>query len=103
MLFRSLKAIVAEGVRLTKYIPHGLHKEPWTKNLMDQKIYQKMFTPARLQKFSNELVFPNCDNILDNIVMIWASGPLTGTKEDMDDVYNAIMKVYDNRDKLNSI
>jgi len=35
--------------------------------------------------------------------MIWASGPLLGTQADMDDIINAIMKVYDNRDKLNSI
>ena len=32
--------------------------------------------------------------------MIRASGPLLGTKEDMDDAANAIIKVYENRDKL---
>lgn len=98
-----LKALAAEGISLSKYIPNGLHREPWTKHILTQKVYQQMFASARLQKFSNELVLPNCDNVLDNIVMIWASGPLTGTKEDMDDVVNGIMKVYDNRDKLSSI
>jgi hypothetical protein len=37
------------------------------------------------------------------MVMLWASGPLTGTLADMDDVIKAIKKVYANRDKLNSI
>jgi hypothetical protein len=30
-------------------------------------------------------------------------GPLLGTLADMDDLVNAIMKVYVNRDKLNSV
>ena len=35
--------------------------------------------------------------------MLWASGPLLGSLADMDDLINAVMKVYENRDKLNSI
>ncbi len=34
--------------------------------------------------------------------MLWASGPLLAAQEDMDDVANAIIKVYENRDKLPS-
>ena len=98
-----LKAIAAEGVPFAPYIIQGLHKEAWTKDIMDQKIYKQMFKPARLKKFQNELDCPNVDNILENILLIWASGALLGTREDMDDIVNAIMKVYDNRDKLSSI
>jgi hypothetical protein len=36
------------------------------------------------------------------MAMIWATGPLLGTREDMDDVADAILKVYENRDKLGS-
>jgi hypothetical protein len=39
----------------------------------------------------------------ENIVMSWASGPLLGTKEDMDDIVNGIFKLYENRDKLSAI
>jgi hypothetical protein len=62
-----------------------------------------MFSPARLQKYRDELPCPNCDRVIDEVAMIWASGPLLGTKNDMDDIINAIMKVHKNRDKLNSI
>ena len=62
-----------------------------------------MYSPARLKKYRDELSCPNCDKAIDEIAMIWASGPLIGTRSDMDDVINAIMKVYENRDKLNSI
>jgi perosamine synthetase len=41
--------------------------------------------------------------VLDNVVMIWGSGPLLGTRQDMDDIVNAINKVYENRDQLKSI
>jgi hypothetical protein len=62
-----------------------------------------MYSPARLKRYRDELSCPNCDKVCDEIAMIWASGPLLGTREDMDDIINAIMKVYENRDKLNSI
>lgn len=62
-----------------------------------------MYSPERLQKYRDELKLPNCDKVCGDLVMIWASGPLLGTQADMDDIINSIMKVYDNRDKLNSI
>ena len=100
---KFLKALEAEGVSMTAYIPQGLHKEPWVDHILNLKVYQKMFSPARLQKYHDEMQCPNCDRVIDEVAMIWASGPLLGTKDDMDDIINAIMKVHENRDKLNSI
>jgi dTDP-4-amino-4,6-dideoxygalactose transaminase len=100
---KFLKALEAEGIGLSTYLPNGLHKEPWVEHILNLKVYQKMYTPARLQKYREEISCPNCDKVINELAMIWASGPLLGTKNDMDDVINAIMKVYDNRDKLNSI
>ena len=34
------------------------------------------------------------------MAMLWASGPLLAEKEDMKEVVDAIMKVYENRDAL---
>jgi hypothetical protein len=34
------------------------------------------------------------------MVVLEGSGSLLGSTQDMDDVINAIMKVYENRDKL---
>ena len=100
---KFLKALDAEGISLSTYLPNGLHKEPWIDHILTSKVYQKMYSAARLKKYRDELSCPNCDKVCDEMAMIWASGPLLGTREDMDDVINAIMKVYDNRDKLNSI
>jgi perosamine synthetase len=100
---KFLKAMGAEGIDLSTYIARGLHKEPWTEFVLNQDVYKKMFPPERLKKYRDELHLPNCDKTCEEMAMIWASGPLLGTQSDMDDIINAIMKVYDNRDKLNLI
>jgi hypothetical protein len=62
-----------------------------------------MFSPRRLQQYREEMSCPNCDRVCREMAMIWASGPLLGSREDMDDVADAILKVYENRDRLGSI
>ena len=100
---KFLKAVSAEGVSLSPYIRQGLHKEPWIEHILNSKVYQKMFSGKRLQRYRRECECPICDQVCQEMVMIWASGPLLGNKEDMDDIANAIIKVYENRDKLSSI
>jgi dTDP-4-amino-4,6-dideoxygalactose transaminase len=100
---KFLKAVAAEGISLSPYIANGLHREPWTDFIQTLPEYKKMYGSSRLKKFQAELSLPMCDKVCQDMVMLWASGPLLGTLADMDDVINAIMKVYDNRDKLNSI
>jgi dTDP-4-amino-4,6-dideoxygalactose transaminase len=98
-----LKALHAEGVDLSPYIDRGLHREPWIENVLNSKVYQKMFSLTRLQKYRDELACPNCDKVCQEMAMIWATGPLLASKADMDDVADAILKVYENRDKLSAI
>jgi dTDP-4-amino-4,6-dideoxygalactose transaminase len=100
---KFLKALRAEGISLSSYIGQGLHKEPWTEHILNSKVYKKMFSKERLQRYREENICPNCDKVCQEMAMVWASGPLLGTKEDMDDIANAILKVYENRDKLSSI
>ena len=95
--------MAAEGISRSPYITNGLHKEPWTDHIQTLVEYKKMSGTARLKKFKEELNLPKCDQVCQDMVMLWASGPLLGTLADMDDVINAIMKVYENKDKLNSI
>jgi hypothetical protein len=63
-----------------------------------------MYGTGRLKQFKEEMKCPNCDIVSDEeMIMLWASGPLTGTQEDMDDIINALTKVYENRDQLNKV
>ena len=100
---KFLKAIAAEGIPLGPYIEQGLHKEPWVDNILSSKVYREMFSKERLQSYREENHCPNCDRVCEEVIIIWASGPLIAAKEDMDDITNAIHKVYENRDKLSSI
>jgi len=100
---KFLKVVAAEGVSLSGYIAQGLHREPWIEHILSQPVYKKMFSEKRLKKYREETPCPTCDTVCREMAMIWASGPLLGTKEDMDDVINALVKVYENRDKLSSI
>ncbi len=98
-----LKAMGAEGIPLDPYLAKGLHKEPWVENVLNSRVYQKMYSKDRLQKYREDNRCPNCDKVCQQAIIMWASGPLIGTKEDMDDIANAIVKVYENRDKLSTI
>ena len=97
-----LKALNAEGISLSPYIEKGLHREPWIENVLGWKVYKKMFSEERLRKYRQESACPKCDQVCQEMAMIWASGPLLGTKQDMADIADAIEKVYVNRDQLKS-
>ncbi|MGV3686360.1 MAG: DegT/DnrJ/EryC1/StrS family aminotransferase [Daejeonella sp.] len=98
---KFLKAVAAEGVSLSPYIARGLHIEPWIDHIKGLREYKSMYGAARLKQYSDEMACPNCDLVCnEEMVILPGSSCLLGSKEDMDDVINAIMKVYENRDKL---
>ncbi len=98
-----LKAVEAEGVGLSPYIEQGLHREPWVDHVLKSRSYQRMFSARRLGQYREQLACPKCDQVCREMVMLWASGPLLAERSDMDDVADAILKVYENRDKLGSV
>ena len=100
---KFLKAVAAEGVSLSPYIARGLHREPWVEHILERPVYKKMFSPQRLKEYRRQVPCPVCDQVCREMAMIWASGPLLAEKEDMDNIADAIIKVYENRDKLSSI
>ena len=99
-----IKALAAEGISLSPYIANGLHREPWIDNILGRREYQQMYGDARLKQFKEEMVCPVADLICgEEMLMLWASGPLLGNNEDMDDIVNALTKLYENRDQLKLI
>ena len=95
-----LKAVRAEGINLSPYIKNGLHQEAWTGNIVARREYKALYSPARLEQFKDELYLPGVDWVCDHMVMLWASGPLLAARNDMDDIVNAVMKVWENRKDL---
>lgn len=100
---KFLKAVVAEGVPLSPYIK-GLHTEPWVDHILGLKEYKTMYSAERLQRYKQDASnMPNTDLVGQEMIVLNGSSQLLGSKADMDDIINAIMKVYENRDKLNEI
>ena len=70
--------------------------------MLKTNVYRKMYSEQRLRQYREESACPKCDQVCQEMAMIWASGPLLGSKEDMADIADAIEKVYENRDQLKS-
>ena len=101
---KFLKAVAAEGIPLGSYIKTGLHREPWVNHIVGLKSYKAMYSASRLKAFQESMHLPICDRITDEtMVSFWGSGALLASREEMDNIINAIMKVYENRDKLKSV
>ena len=63
-----------------------------------------MYSASRLKEYKESMHLPNCDKITDETMVSFAgSGALLAGRDEMDNIINAIMKVYENRDKLKSV
>lgn len=101
---KFLKAVAAEGVSLGSYIPYSLHREPWVDHIVGLKSYKAMYSPQRLKAYKESMNLINCDRIIKETMVSFAgSGTLLAAPEEMDNIINAIMKVYENRDQLKSV
>lgn len=96
-----LKAVAAEGVGLGSYIRTGLHREPWVKHILGLKSYRSMYSASRLKEYEEGMHLPNCDRVSDETMVSFAgSGTLLASRAEMDNIFNAIIKVYENREQL---
>lgn len=94
-----LKALNAEGIPATGYIK-GMQHDLWATNILELGSYKKNYTKQQLQFFKDSLVLPSCDKVTESVVVISAGAILLGTKSDMDDIINALEKIYTNRQRL---
>ena len=98
------KAIRAEGVPFTPYIRDGFHKQgPWYEYMLNRDDFKKVFSPATIKRYRDEFDYPNCDRVCNEVLAFYGMGILLHSREDMDDIVNAVRKVYENRDKLSSV
>lgn len=99
-----IKAMQAENIPIGPYIPSGLHKYEWVNFTTGLDVYKKMYGEVRLKQYREQMKnLPNCDTVADQMLLIQGNSVLLGSSSDMDDILNALNKVWDNRDKLKSI
>ena len=68
-------------------------------NTFQSKNFQKMYTPQQIERAKQLSECPENDRLCTEAVWLFQS-LLLGSRKDMDDIANAIEKIYENRDQL---
>ncbi|QGY47468.1 DegT/DnrJ/EryC1/StrS family aminotransferase [Maribellus comscasis] len=91
-----IKALRAEGVPCSS----GYGRQNYDgliEEALNSKGYKRLFSEQRLKQWREENVLPGNDQLADEAV-IFSQRMLLGNKHDMDDIVNAVTKIYENRE-----
>jgi len=95
---RFLSALSAEGIPCSGgYGPQ--YKDGLIEVALNSKNFKRSFSKKRLNKYREQNHYPDNDQLCKEAVWLSQRLLLT-TKRDMDDIADAILKIYENRDKL---
>lgn len=95
---KFLSALNAEGVPCSGgYGPQ--YRDGLIEEALNSRGYNRLFSKKRLARYREELHYPDNEQLCEEAVW-FTQNLLLGTKSDMDDIANAILKIYENRDKL---
>lgn len=95
---KFLRALSAEGIPVSggygKQNKDGLFEEAF-----NSRGYKRLFSDSRIKQWREENYLPGNDQLCDQAVA-FSQSMLLGSRADMDDIVNAITKIYENRDSL---
>ena len=95
---KFLRALSAEGIPCSsgygKQNKDGLFEEAF-----NSRGYKRLFPESRIKQWREENILPGNDQLCDQAVTFYQS-LLLGSRADMDDIVNAITKIYENRASL---
>jgi len=95
---KFLAALKAEGIPCSGgYGP--INKDPFFELTLRSSNFRKMYSKQRLNICREKNHCPDNDQLCKEAVW-FSQNLLLGTKKDMDDIADAILKIYENRDKL---
>ncbi len=95
---RFLEALTAEGVPCSGgYGPQN--RDGLIEEALNSRGYQRLFSKERLDRYRRENVLPHNDQLCQEAVWL-PQNLLLGSRQDMDDIADAVEKIYENRDKL---
>jgi dTDP-4-amino-4,6-dideoxygalactose transaminase len=95
---KFLSALRAEGIPCSSgYGPQ--YNDGLIEAALNSNNFRRSFSKERLDRYRKELHYPDNDQLCKEAVW-FTQNLLLGTKKDMDDIADAILKIYENRDKL---
>jgi len=95
---KFIAALRAEGIACSGGYGR-LNKAPFIEDTLSSRDFQRMYSKQQLDHCREQIECPDND-ALCNEAVCFSQRLLLGTKEDMDDIANAIEKIYENRDQL---
>ena len=95
---KFIEALRAEGIPCSSGYGQQ-NKDGLIEEALNSRGYKRLFSEQRLKKWREENVLPGNDQLAKEAVTFYQS-ILLGSKSDMDDIVNAIIKIYENRDSL---
>jgi len=75
------------------------YRDGLIEDALNSKNFKRCFPKERLDKYRQELNYPGNDQLCEEAVWI-GQNMLLGSKSDTGDIADAILKIYENRDKL---
>jgi len=95
---KFIKALRAEGIPCSSgYGP--INKDPFFEHTLNSPNFQRMYSKKRLDFCHQQNHCPDNERLCREAVWLYQTA-LLGTKDDMNDIADAIEKIYENRDKL---
>lgn len=95
---KFLNALNAEGIPCSSGYGKQ-NKDGLIEEVFNSKGYKRIYSESRLKQWREENQLPGNDLLSDQAVTFYQS-ILLGSKSDMDDIANAITKIYENRNSL---
>jgi dTDP-4-amino-4,6-dideoxygalactose transaminase len=98
-----IKALRAEGIPVSTGLGviegKSIHKEGLIEETLNSKTFQKIYSKERLDSYRGQLDCPESDQLVEETIG-FHSRILLGSRQDMDDIYRAFLKIYENRTQL---
>jgi perosamine synthetase len=95
---KLLEALRAEGIPCSGgYGPQ--YRDGLIEDALNSESYKRLFSPARLKRYREEAVYPDNDQLCEEAVW-FSQSMLLAEKSDMDDIADAIAKVYEQKSAL---
>jgi hypothetical protein len=76
-----------------------LNRQPFFENTLNSQNFQRMYSREQLDRCREQNQCPDNDTLCTQAIGL-PQNVLLGTREDMDDIANAILKIYENRAEL---
>jgi len=97
---RFLKAVGAEGIPISRGLGtisrHSQNREGSIEGVLGSKTFKAIYSQKRIKDYRDRLPCPEAEQLVKEMAG-FSQNVLLGTRKDMDDIVDAVGKIYENR------